>query len=159
MIVCSCNVLSDRQIRSAVTETPAPVRTVGQVYRCLGCSAQCGRCARTIRKLLDDVNASACSICPLDCPVSAQAPGQPAQPHAEHSHAGHSHAGHNHVGHGHAEHGHSAPAHTGHAHAGHAHGEQGHAPSNGRHTRTPRRLVTVDHARSTHLAGHAVAAE
>ncbi|WP_018389787.1 bacterioferritin-associated ferredoxin [Ancylobacter sp. FA202] len=152
MIVCSCNVLSDRQIRSAVTETPAPVRTVGQVYRCLGCSAQCGRCARTIRKLLDDVNASACSICPLDCPVSAQAPGQPAQPHAEHSHAEHGHHGHSHAGHGH--HGHS---HGEHSHAAHAHGE--HAPSNGRHTRTPRRLVSGTPTRAAHLAGHAVAAE
>ncbi|GLK74179.1 (2Fe-2S)-binding protein [Ancylobacter dichloromethanicus] len=76
MIVCSCNVLSDRQIRSAVTETQASVRTVGQVYRCLGCSAQCGRCARTIRKLLDDVNAGGCGTCPLECPVAAQVPGQ-----------------------------------------------------------------------------------
>lgn len=89
MIVCSCNVLSDRQIRSAVTETQAPVRTVGQVYRCLGCSAQCGRCARTIRKLLDDVNAPACGACPLECPVSAQT--HHAHPHAEHAHGGASH--------------------------------------------------------------------
>ncbi|TCK31188.1 bacterioferritin-associated ferredoxin [Ancylobacter aquaticus] len=156
MIVCSCNVLSDRQIRSAVTETPASVRTVGQVYRCLGCSAQCGRCARTIRKLLDDVNASACGSCPLDCPVSAQAPGQPAQPHG----------GHSHVGHGHATHSQTEPAYGGHGehfhpHAqnhAHAHGEQGHAHSNGRHTRTPRRLVPGDHPRRAHL-GHAVAAE
>ncbi|MDF2620600.1 MAG: domain protein (2Fe-2S)-binding domain protein [Xanthobacteraceae bacterium] len=72
MIVCSCNVLSDRQIRDAVTETQA-VRTAGQVYRCLGCSAQCGRCARTIRKLIDDVNASACGGCARECPVSAHA--------------------------------------------------------------------------------------
>lgn len=157
MIVCSCNVLSDRQIRSAVTDTPAPVRTVGQVYRCLGCSAQCGRCARTIRKLLDDVAASACSICPLDCPVSAQAPGQPAQPHAEHSHAEHSHAGHDHAGHSHAGHSHAGHSHGEHGHAAHAHGE--HAPSNGRHTRTPRRLVTGNHARTAPLAGHVVAAE
>lgn len=92
MIVCSCNVISDRQIRSAVTETQAPVRTVGQVYRCLGCSAQCGRCARTIRKLLDDVNAGACGACPLECPVSAQAPGHHA--HGEHGHGEHGHAAH-----------------------------------------------------------------
>lgn len=79
MIVCSCNVLSDRQIREAMTETQAPVRSVGQVYRCLGCSAQCGRCARTIRKLIDDVNA-ACGTCARDCPVAA------------HTHTAHSHA-------------------------------------------------------------------
>ena len=53
MIVCSCNVLSDQDVRSAVTgETPP--RSTGQVYGCLGCSAQCGRCARTIRKIMDE---------------------------------------------------------------------------------------------------------
>ena len=64
MIVCSCNVLSDDQIRSAVT-TAAP-RSTGQVYGCLGCSAQCGRCARTIRKIMDealDTAATACTGC------------------------------------------------------------------------------------------------
>ena len=29
-------------------------RSTGQVYGCLGCSAQCGRCARTIRKIMDE---------------------------------------------------------------------------------------------------------
>ena len=52
MIICSCNVLSDHDVRSAV-HTAAP-RTTGQVYGCLGCSAQCGRCARTIRKIMDE---------------------------------------------------------------------------------------------------------
>ena len=46
MIVCSCNVLSDHEVRNAVA-TAAP-RTTGQVYGCLGCSAECGGCARTI---------------------------------------------------------------------------------------------------------------
>ena len=73
MIVCSCNVLSDRQIRNAVSDTQQSVRTAGQVYRCLGCSAQCGRCARTIRKLIDDVNATACGACPRECPAHALA--------------------------------------------------------------------------------------
>ncbi|WP_371345187.1 bacterioferritin-associated ferredoxin [Ancylobacter sp. IITR112] len=122
MIVCSCNVLSDRQIRSAVSETTAPVRTVGQVYRCLGCSAQCGRCARTIRKLLDDVNASACSVCPRECPAALQGEGAPAphaHPAAPHYHAPHGHAAHTHAPHSHSPHGH---AHD-HSHAhGHSHG-------------------------------------
>jgi bacterioferritin-associated ferredoxin len=52
MIVCSCNVLSDQDIRSAV-EAERP-RLTSQVYGCLGCSAQCGRCARTIRRLVDE---------------------------------------------------------------------------------------------------------
>ncbi|HVV61334.1 MAG TPA: (2Fe-2S)-binding protein [Pseudolabrys sp.] len=63
MIVCSCNVLSDHEVREAVN-TSAP-RSASQVYGCLGCSAQCGRCARTIRKIMDEALAGA--GCPADC--------------------------------------------------------------------------------------------
>jgi bacterioferritin-associated ferredoxin len=52
MIVCSCNVLSDNQVRTAVN-TAAP-RSAAQVYGCLGCSPQCGRCATTIRRIMDE---------------------------------------------------------------------------------------------------------
>ena len=65
MIVCSCNVLSDHEVRNACAKS-AP-RTTGQVYGCLGCSAQCGRCARTIRRIMDealDSAAAACNGCP-----------------------------------------------------------------------------------------------
>ena len=65
MIVCSCNVLSDHDVRAAV-QAEAPPRSTGQVYGCLGCSAQCGRCARTIRKIMDealDTAATACGGC------------------------------------------------------------------------------------------------
>lgn len=58
MIVCSCNVLSDRQISDALARAPGPVRTVGQVYRCLGCRPQCGSCVRSMRALLDRSNAA-----------------------------------------------------------------------------------------------------
>jgi bacterioferritin-associated ferredoxin len=61
MIVCSCNVLSDSDVRSAVTaQTP---RTAGQVYGCLGCSPQCGRCARTIRGIMDEALTGASGGC------------------------------------------------------------------------------------------------
>ena len=53
MIVCSCNVLSDHDVRQVVTAEARP-RSTGQVYGCLGCSAQCGRCARTIRRIMDE---------------------------------------------------------------------------------------------------------
>ncbi len=59
MIVCSCNVLSDHDVRTALTAEQTP-RTAGQVYGCLGCSAQCGRCARTIRRIMDEALAGAC---------------------------------------------------------------------------------------------------
>jgi bacterioferritin-associated ferredoxin len=54
MIVCSCNVLSDHDVRSAVCADGGNARTTGEVYGCLGCSAQCGRCARTIRKIMTE---------------------------------------------------------------------------------------------------------
>jgi bacterioferritin-associated ferredoxin len=67
MIVCSCNVLSDTQVRHAVNAR-AP-RTAGEVYGCLGCSAQCGRCARTIRKIMDEAIVGA--GCPAGCSCAA----------------------------------------------------------------------------------------
>jgi bacterioferritin-associated ferredoxin len=52
MIVCSCNVLSDNQVRTAVSD--AAPRSPAQVYGCLGCSPQCGRCVTTIRRIMDE---------------------------------------------------------------------------------------------------------
>jgi bacterioferritin-associated ferredoxin len=64
MIVCSCNVLSDHDVRKAVQAEVRP-RTTGQVYGCLGCSPQCGRCAQTIRRIMDEAleGAAACNGC------------------------------------------------------------------------------------------------
>ncbi|MET0277800.1 MAG: (2Fe-2S)-binding protein [Pseudorhodoplanes sp.] len=66
MIVCSCNVLTDSAIRTAChAERP---RTAGEVYGCLGCSPQCGRCARTIKGIMDEALSGACKVgCPV-CP-------------------------------------------------------------------------------------------
>jgi bacterioferritin-associated ferredoxin len=65
MIVCSCNVLTDRDVRSAVVAERT--RSTSRVYGCLGCSAQCGRCARTIRRLMDETlgiaRAASCNGC------------------------------------------------------------------------------------------------
>jgi bacterioferritin-associated ferredoxin len=67
MIVCSCNVLSDQQVRSAVTA--AAPRSATQVHGCLGCSPQCGRCLRTIRKIMDEaLNGTGC---PAGCGCAA----------------------------------------------------------------------------------------
>ena len=56
MIVCSCNVLSDHALRTAVAGTEKPSR-VSQMYACLGCKVQCGRCARAIRRIIDEAPA------------------------------------------------------------------------------------------------------
>ncbi len=67
MIVCSCNVLTDHDVRSTLSDERMP-RTTGQVYGCLGCSAQCGRCARTIRRIMDEAMAAACGTGCSCCP-------------------------------------------------------------------------------------------
>ena len=67
MIVCSCNVLTDSAVREACASLDVAPRTPGQVYRCLGCSAQCGRCSRTIRTIIEQAVAvcpAACAVCP-----------------------------------------------------------------------------------------------
>jgi bacterioferritin-associated ferredoxin len=82
MIVCSCNVLSDKQIGDAIGDAEANPRTPGQVYRCLGCSPQCGRCARTIKAMLsnirglEDTTGGSCGACPAACPAVTHGVGQ-----------------------------------------------------------------------------------
>lgn len=69
MIVCSCNVLSDRDVRGCLNPGVDCPRTPAQVYRCLGCSPQCGRCARTIRSIMDAAlpGIDPCAGCPTAC--------------------------------------------------------------------------------------------
>ena len=54
MIVCSCNVLSDRDVRALVAAPDGTPRTAGQIYGCLSCNPRCGRCARTIKRIIDE---------------------------------------------------------------------------------------------------------
>lgn len=72
MYVCSCNIFTDSEVRAVAAEAGS----VAQVYRCLGCKPQCGGCARTIKRLLDEVRAEVgcgcATLCPPDshdCPV------------------------------------------------------------------------------------------
>ncbi|HEX9591576.1 MAG TPA: (2Fe-2S)-binding protein [Bradyrhizobium sp.] len=61
MIICSCNVLSDHDVRRVMTAAASQPRTASDLYGCLGCSAQCGRCARTIKRIMDEaLSASSC---------------------------------------------------------------------------------------------------
>jgi bacterioferritin-associated ferredoxin len=53
MIVCSCNVLSESEVQRALASAVRPPR-VSQVYADLGYATQCGRCARTIKKIMDE---------------------------------------------------------------------------------------------------------
>jgi len=51
IIVCSCNVFSDHEVRGVVEACEARL-TAAQVYDGLACRPQCGTCARTIRTII-----------------------------------------------------------------------------------------------------------
>jgi bacterioferritin-associated ferredoxin len=70
MIVCSCNVLSDDDVRDAVNASEALPRNAKQIYGCLGCSAECGRCARTIKTIIDEALGACAEACHSGCPHS-----------------------------------------------------------------------------------------
>jgi bacterioferritin-associated ferredoxin len=70
MIVCSCNVLSDHDVRNAVSAADGLPRSPKQLYGCLGCSAECGRCARTIKSIIDEALGPCARTCQVGCPHS-----------------------------------------------------------------------------------------
>ena len=67
MIICSCNVLSDGEVKECVGRATGSPRTPSEVYDCLGCSPKCGRCARTIRSIMETVWTAAHSACSESC--------------------------------------------------------------------------------------------
>ena len=71
MIVCSCNVLTDHDVRSAVNGAEDLPRNAKQIYGCLGCSAECGRCARTIKGIIEEALGACAKNCCSGCPHSA----------------------------------------------------------------------------------------
>jgi bacterioferritin-associated ferredoxin len=72
MIICSCNVISDRAIRDIVTATDTPFGSAAQVYDCLGCVVQCGLCSRSVKSILDER--------PAACAKQAARPARTARP-------------------------------------------------------------------------------
>ncbi len=75
MIVCSCNVLSDDDVRNAVGASEDLPRNAKQIYGCLGCSAECGRCARTIKAIIDEALGACAKACHEGCPHSRDGAG------------------------------------------------------------------------------------
>ena len=63
MIVCSCNVLSCSQIKGTIAPDGSGPRTAGEAYDCLGCSPDCGRCAREVRAILAEARAACMTQC------------------------------------------------------------------------------------------------
>lgn len=81
MIVCSCNVISDHDVRSAVHAAEDLPRNARQVYGCLGCSVECGRCASTVKTIIEEALGTCAKSCQPGCPHS-QADAEP-HVHAE----------------------------------------------------------------------------
>jgi bacterioferritin-associated ferredoxin len=66
VIVCSCNCLTEAQVRESCARSEGAPRSTFEVYKCLGCSPKCGTCARTIRKIMDEtLGRDACGACPV----------------------------------------------------------------------------------------------
>ena len=58
MIVCSCNVLTDVDIRASIATLDGP-RRVCDVYASLGCAPKCGGCVGTICALIGEAEGRA----------------------------------------------------------------------------------------------------
>lgn len=61
MIVCFCNDLREKDVRTAVRTTAG--RSVESVYASLGCQLQCGQCACYAQELID---AEQCALVPAE---------------------------------------------------------------------------------------------
>ena len=57
MIVCSCNVFSDHQVWSTFAKATRRPR-MRQIYDYLGGTPQCGRCARSIKRIVEKATAN-----------------------------------------------------------------------------------------------------
>ena len=49
MIICSCNVLRESQLREACTPE---MESAEQLYACLGCKPSCGKCLEYVESVL-----------------------------------------------------------------------------------------------------------
>jgi bacterioferritin-associated ferredoxin len=56
MIVCSCNVFSDSEVRVALAGQRL---RMSRIYASLGCAAKCGSCARTIKNIIAETEGPA----------------------------------------------------------------------------------------------------
>jgi bacterioferritin-associated ferredoxin len=57
-IICSCNVISDHDVREAVLSADAELCSIAQVYNWLGRLMHCGRCFRSVRRILQERHSS-----------------------------------------------------------------------------------------------------
>jgi bacterioferritin-associated ferredoxin len=71
MIICSCNVITDRAIRDIVATTDVELGSAAQVYDCLGCAVRCGLCSRSVRSILEERPAGRPQNWPIDSELIA----------------------------------------------------------------------------------------
>ena len=57
MVVCVCNAIRERDVRSAVR---GGARSPGKAYRLLGCELRCGQCIPFAREIINSERAIAC---------------------------------------------------------------------------------------------------
>ena len=76
MILCSCNVISDRDVRACVKPCGASADRARDVFRGLGFAPKCGRCVRKIQDLCEGLSGVQAAS------GSAQAAPGPADPRA-----------------------------------------------------------------------------
>jgi bacterioferritin-associated ferredoxin len=76
MYVCVCNAVTDRQIRSQSESTRG---TVAEIYRALGIKVKCGKCVRTAKCIIAEMQPDGCpgaSTCAMtDDQIGAPQPG------------------------------------------------------------------------------------
>ncbi|MGP8262483.1 MAG: bacterioferritin-associated ferredoxin [Rhodoblastus sp.] len=53
MILCSCNLITDRDVRASVKPCGAAADRARDVFKHKGCLPNCGRCVRNIQGLCD----------------------------------------------------------------------------------------------------------
>lgn len=70
MIICSCNVFSDHQLRFTLANATQRPR-MSQIFDRLDSSAQCGRCAHTIKRIMKQIPNSAIGAVPANASLYA----------------------------------------------------------------------------------------
>ena len=70
MIVCICNVLSESACRAAACNPEC--RTVGCVYRQLGCKVRCGKCVPMMAELFQEARAMTTLAAEADDPTAPE---------------------------------------------------------------------------------------
>jgi bacterioferritin-associated ferredoxin len=58
MIVCSCNVISDHEVK-VVASNPTTSNSMSRIYRALGLKPGCGQCKRAIKDIVTNTRPTA----------------------------------------------------------------------------------------------------